>query len=57
MKLTPHEIKTVKDLLMEEWSRFDWMSKEPEISPIRQKNMIKKADSIKAIHSKFDQIK
>jgi len=57
MKLTAEDIRIIKRLLMEEWSRFDWMSKEPEISPIRQKNMIKKADSIKAIHSKFEQIK
>lgn len=57
MNLTPHEIKTVKDLLMDQWTQLDWQAKDPTTSPIRKKNLIRKAEITKALHGKFEQIK
>jgi len=57
MKLTPHEIKEIKGLLINQWTQLDWQAKDPSISPTKKENLIARAETTKALHKKFDRMK
>ena len=56
MKLSNEEVRTIIRLLVNEWSRLDWMSKEPEIDPASHKNLIEKAEKMNETLNKFKEL-